>query len=143
MFPIERITDPDGVDTAAIAALVANGSRPILQFSKPGFSDGTLDTVNALCEPFGDALDVRFFGFYGDVFDCRVLRRLPAVSSLLVDCLHEASHVDEVVQLTKLRRLSLGIYLCDANAILTASNLRGLRELTIGSTKRPSVNAPL
>ncbi len=129
------MTDPDSVDTAAIAALVANGSRPILQFSKPGFSDGTLETVNALCERFGDALDVRFFGFYGDVFDCRVLRRLPAVSSLLVDCLHEASHVDEVVRLTKLRRLSLGIDLFDADAILAAPGLRGLRELSVGPTK--------
>jgi hypothetical protein len=140
LLPIERITDPATLDTANIAALVSNGSRPILQFSKPGFSDRTLDTVNGLCEQFGDALDVRFFGFYGEIFDCRVLRRLPAVSSLALDCLNEASHVDEVAHLPHLRRLSLGIYLMQAHAILAAPNLRGLRELSLGSTKTSRVD---
>jgi hypothetical protein len=135
MVRLERITDPEAIDPATIEALASRGIRPVLQFSKPGVSDRVLDDVNSLCERLGDRLDVRFYGFYFAAFDCRALQRLPAVSSLLIDCLEDASHIEELTKLTRLRRLSLGIDRLGANDILAASNLDGLLELSIGPTQ--------
>ena len=139
MGPIERYDNPAVLDARGIAQLIAKRRRPILQFSKP-VPDSMLREVNALCEEHGDALAVRFYGFYLSAFDARTLRMIPAVASLLLDCLHEVSHVEELGNLARLRSLSLGIDLLDASAILAMPNLRRLKQLSVGDTKKGAID---
>jgi hypothetical protein len=140
----ERLTDPDHLDRDRLDRMVANGVRPILQFSGPETSDAVLDEVNALCAQHGDSVDVRFYGFYSSSFDCRTLRSLPAVSSLLLDCLQHAEHIEELFALKNLKALSLGIHHLDMPSILASPAFKRLERLSVGPTKRGNISlAPL
>ena len=142
MVKFERLTDPTllDLDRDRLDRLVAEGVRPILQFSKAGTPDAVLDAVNALCEQHGDALDVRFYGFYSGSFDCGTLRRLPAVSSLSLDGLQDAEHLEELSALANLKALSLGIYRLDQPMILADPAFTRLERLRVDETKRGNLS---
>jgi hypothetical protein len=129
MARIERYDNPSTLPPN-IEELIAAGDRPIIQFSKPA-SDAVLKDVNALCERHGDALDIRFYGFGSSAFDCRALRKVPAVSALEINCLPDITHVEELQQLGNLRALSLGIDRWDPSTILASPNLVRLRRLSV------------
>jgi hypothetical protein len=139
MARIERYDNPSALDTKGIEALIANGDRPIVQFSR-SVPDAMLRKVNALCQKHGDALEVRFYGFGHAGFDGSTLRKLPAVSALLVDCLRDMTHLEELGNLPRLRSLSLGIEGMNAPTILAMPSLRRLRSLSVGPTTKVAID---
>jgi hypothetical protein len=80
-----RINDPEHIDPELIASAHATGAEVIVQFSKPCYSESMLRQLNPLCEQCSEQLQVRFYGHYGNGFDCRNLRYLPSVRALAVD----------------------------------------------------------
>jgi hypothetical protein len=136
----ERINDPKEISTQLIDRLIAKKGGVVIQFSKPMEETALLREVDALCRKHGDALEVRFYGYYSELFDASVLRHIPNVQNLSLDCLMRTGPLDALFGLTKLTKLSLGIYELRDSAILTKIGIRHLREFSIGETKTTNID---
>ena len=136
----ERINDPDLIDEAHIESKVDEGIRVIIQFVKPPASDTILERLNTLCRKFGSKFEIRFYGFYGDTFDGRLLRRIPDVKVLSVDCLTRAEKFSEVSNLRSLEKLSIGVFELKELDILSSENLFSLKGLCVSETRSSALN---
>jgi protein phosphatase 1 regulatory subunit 7 len=140
----ERIQNPASVERAAIEAKIAEGKHVTLQFDQPCYTAELLRKINNLCGEFGKQLTVRFYGHYGNHFDASVLRSLPDVVSLSVDCLSEAAGLSGLGGLANLRCLSLGICNLDDPDILKSLPLQNLETLAISESLKANFDlAPL
>lgn len=140
----ERITNPSSVERAVIESKIAEGYLVILQFDKPPYSPELLKRINNLCGEFGEKLEVRFYGHYGTHFDASVLRSLPDVAALSIDCLFDVTNLAALNELANLRCLSLGIYNLDDSQILESLQLQNLKKLSIGESLKVNFDlAPL
>lgn len=144
-FGTDRITDPTRLDPALVERRAAEGLSTTIQFSKPGFTPKLLRELDGLCQRFGTALEVRFYGFYhGQAFDAACLAHLPHVQWLSVDCLTAATSLDALSRLAHLRRLSVGILDLDRPDLLAHLPLEQLTELRLCETRKNLLDlAPL
>jgi len=135
-----RIDDPAEIDATSIAAHVSAGSRVIVQYSKPGYCTQHLESLNALARIHKRNLEIRFYGHYSSGFDASVLRSIPDVQSLSVDCLMSASNLNALSCIHELKELSLGVYDLDDKNILTKCDLGSVEDLALGSTRSGSID---
>ena len=139
-----RIQNPERIDAGAIRAAIAGGQEVLVQFNtlaEPGPLLADLDALAATC---GSALTIRIYGYDPKVFDARILRALPHVASLSIDCHRQAIHLEALGELRHLKRLSLGVYELAQADILQLDNLRGLEYLNLGESARNNIDlAPL
>ena len=137
----ERIADPNVLDLASIEKFLAS-SRLVIQFSRASaYDDKILAALDAVCAQSSADLNVRFFGHYGTPFDASVLRLLPNVKSLTIDCMERAESLSVLADLQHLERLVLpDIFEPD---VLSFDNLARLKNLTVGSARAPLDLAPL
>lgn len=136
----ERIQNPSSVERAVIGPKIAEGCHVILQFDDPCYTPELLRKINNLCRELGKDLEVRFYGHYGKRFDASVLRLLPDVAALSVDCLLEATNLPALNDLANLRRLSLGIYRLDDPHILKPLQLQNLERLVVSETAKANID---
>ena len=130
-----RIIDPQRVTARDIQLILDQGSTPIVQFSIPGYSPELLQNLNKLCIEFGTRLELRFYGHYGDKFDAAALTYLPDVRVLSVDCLERISNEDSLSGLSRLERLSFGVYRFNKPDFLKSLPLQHIRELSLSETE--------
>lgn len=123
-----RVQNPGSVDRAVIESEIAAGNQVILQFEKPCYSVELLGKINNLCGELGKDLEVRF---YGHKFNASVLRFLPDVAALSVDCLIEATNLSALSDLANLRHLALGVYKMDDQGFLKSLQLQNLERLAL------------
>lgn len=140
-----RITDPAAISPAEIAAAAASRAWLVVQFSAPGaYSERLLRDLNEACRMADARLQVRFFGHYRSHFDAAVLRHLPEVRNLAVDCLARIANEDEIGKLPKLERLSLGVFELDRPDFLNSLDLARLTRLSLSETRKRNIDlAPL
>lgn len=139
-----RLTNPVSIDAAAAGRLIMAGDLKVIQFDAPPADSTVLAQVNALCREHGAAIQVRFFGFYRAMFDAALLRHLPDVVSLAVDCLSAIDNADVLAQLPRLERLGLGVHEFDQPGFLEMLGLEQLTHLSLGETRKRNVDlAPL
>ena len=117
----------------------------MIQFStRSAYHDDLLADVNGACRRFGSKLHVRFYGHDGGGFDCRILRQLPDVRSLGLDCLMDALHIEELGGLDHLDNLRFGVFEAQVPDLLQTVNLRRLRKLSLAPTRKSNIDlAPL
>lgn len=107
-------------------------------------SDIYLARLDELCARHGSAINVRFYGFYSEVFDARILERLPNIRSLTINCLHDACHLEAIGTLAHLEDLSLGVFELQQKDILSHIAVENLRSLTLEETNTKALDlAPL
>lgn len=126
-----RINNPKSPPDSAIRAIAASGQTPTIQFSAPVYSAELLRAVNRLCIEYGDRLEVRFFGHYGGRFDASVLLNIPDVSWLSIDCLSEIANEHEISKLSRLSRLSFGVFKFDNPQFLEQIEISNLTRLSL------------
>jgi len=131
-----RITDPKRISRAHIDEVLSRGISPTIQFSKRGYSARILKTLNKYCVEYGDKLEVRFYGHYSDAFDAAVLKHLPDVQWLSVDCLLQIENEDAIANLPKLRKLSFGVYDYEKPDFLATVNLSQITRLALTDNKK-------
>jgi protein phosphatase 1 regulatory subunit 7 len=131
-----RITDVTKVDKRLVDRILAAGKTPTWQFSERCYSKATLSKIDKLCKEYGSKLEVRFYGHYSEGFDASVLKHLPNVSWLSVDCLHNVTNLSALSELPGIQKLSLGIYLLDDPHVLGKLKLAKLEMLSIEATKK-------
>jgi hypothetical protein len=128
---IEHRVDGD-TDPTAIAELLMNGERVIVQFGTAKYTKKTLEPFDRLAKQFGLALQIRFFGHYGSSFDFRPLLHLPHVANLSIDALDEAINFEVLRELECLRALNVGVYIGTPDDLLSYPSLRRLQRLVLG-----------
>lgn len=141
---IGRINNPERLSEKKVLSAQGAWGLPTIQFSKRGQTKGLLKSVNALCKIFGGNLPVRFYGHYQDGFDAAILKDLPDVKWLLLDCLQNIENPEHIFQLRKLKKLSFGVYNFENPDFLSELKLQNLEQLAVGETKKRNIDlAPL
>lgn len=136
----ERITDPKKISKTEIQTMLNAEKNPIIQFSKNCYSTSLLKKIDYLCEIFGDQLKIRFYGHCSGEFDANVLRYLPNVKNLSLDCLLHIENHEEVGKLENLNSLSFGVYYFDDKQFLSKLDLNSLKSLMIGENHKRNIN---
>ncbi len=137
---IERINNPVSIDKNLIKAELESNKHVIVQFSGKVHDDAIFNDLNELCQNYNKNFGIRFYGYYGDTFDCAILNKIPYVKCLYIDCLQKADNISVITELQHLQKLHIGIFELQDTEILGAENLAGLKELTISSTKTKGLN---
>ena len=138
------IHNPDRIDASAINAAVAAGRQVLVQFDTLGEPEPLLPALDRLAATHGTALTIRIYGYDPRVFDARMLRALPHVASLAIDCHRNALHLETLGELRHLRRLDLGVYELAQTDILQLDKLHDLEYLHLGESAKNNVDlAPL
>lgn len=132
----------DAVEIPNPESLITQGKfrLPTIQFSKPGYGPKQLKMVNALCRYFKEKLEVRFYGHYGQGFDANMLKYIPDVQWLSIDCLEDIRNVNSLYELEAIRRFSFGVHNFEDSEFLANLPLTGLEELSLGDTKKNNLN---
>lgn len=138
------IQNPEHIDATAIRAAIADGKQVLVQFNTLAEPEPLLADLDALAATCGTALTIRIYGYDPRVFDTRILRALPHVASLSIDCHRNALYLETLGELRHLKRLSLGVYELAQADILQLENLRGLEHLHLGESAKDNIDlAPL
>ena len=138
------LQNPLQLDAAEIGAAIAAGRQVLVQFDTLGEPEPLLPELDALAAMHGAALTIRIYGYDPRVFDTRILRALPHVASLSIDCHRNALHLETLGELRHLKRLGLGVYELAQTDILQLENLHGLAYLHLGETAKNNIDlAPL
>ena len=141
-----RVHDPKAIDQEMIAQTLASGrERVVIQFSRrSSYDSALLKDLNAACERFGARLQVRFFMHGWKVFDCGVLRKLPAVRSLQMDTLLNVTDLQALDELQFLEEFGFGAFEADVPRLLEMKALQGLKKLLLIAEKKSNIDlAPL
>ena len=93
--------------------------------------DAYIQRINSLCARYETALEVRFYGHYGETFDGRTLRRFPETRSLVVNSLESAVHLEEIAGLSHLSHLGLGVRSMKDRGLLRALPVAQLEYLAL------------
>ena len=134
----ERFTDP--AEFFVVQAALEAGRSVTVQFSSSRHSTDSLREVNRLAKLFNSALEVRFYGHYGEVFNFNVLSNLRDVSNFSADCLDVARNFEQLAEMPVLKRLRLGIHHNTPPDLLAYKNLRNLEVLKLGPTKSSNLD---
>ena len=138
------LQNPERIDAGAIRAAIASGQQVLVQFNTLAEPEPLLADLDALAATCGTALTIRIYGYDPRVFDTRILRALPHVASLSIDCHRNALYLEALGELRHLKRLSLGVYELAQADILQLENLRGLEHLHLGESAKDHIDlAPL
>lgn len=140
MKPFIRIDNPNQIDAILIEREIGLGKEVIIQFSDVTYTSGMLNDINELCLKCDENLCIRFYGHYSKVFDCKILRKIPDVKCLLLDCLTSVKNLHVVTELANLEVLAIGIFELEETELLGSDNFRKLKGLTVGETKSKSFN---
>ncbi|MBS7563807.1 hypothetical protein KHS38_05275 [Mucilaginibacter sp. Bleaf8] len=140
MQPQIRIDSPATISEKEIEQHLSKGEQVIIQFVAKDYTGKILDKLNELCAKYDDNFRIRFYGHYGDSFDCNVVNHLPNVKALAVDCLIKAHNIEAITRLTNLQRLTVGIYEIKETELLSAENLQQVKELFLIDTKTKAFN---
>lgn len=133
-FPT-RVGDLTEADLPAVEARLEAGERFVLQYGSQSYTPSTLAAIDSLCARFKDALEVRFYRHHESGFDATVLRKLPRVVHLTLDCMDEAAHIEVLQELHHLRHLVLSIERLEDLQLLRHPNLRDLRSLSLACVR--------
>lgn len=140
MKPFIRIDNPNQIDTILVERELGFGKEVIIQFSDVTYTSEILNDINELCSKCDENLCIRFYGHYSKAFDCKLLRKIPGVKCLYLDCLTSAKNLHIVTELANLEVLAIGILELKEIELLSSGNFRNLKGLTVGETKTKSFN---
>jgi uncharacterized protein (DUF2344 family) len=85
MQPQKRITNPVSIDEVLIEQELKEGKQVTVQFSAKEYNEHLLAHINQLCLKHDDNFVIRFYGHYGQSFDCGVVSSIPNVKALSID----------------------------------------------------------
>lgn len=126
----KRITDPTDLDDAK--AFLAKGDSVIVQFSGPSCTNQLLKKLDEIALHYGNQLNIRFYGHHQSTFDFNVLKLIPNVSNLSVNCISKAVNFRVLQEMTNLNRLYIGVDNGLPSDLLSFQNLFSLEVLDVG-----------
>jgi len=101
---------PSEAELTELAKARGIENLPRIQFSQDiYYTQDTLKALNRLCQAFGKHLNVRFYTHSKGGFDASVLKALPDVRSLSIDCIEHINNPDEIFKLAHLQAFGFGV----------------------------------
>lgn len=140
-----RLNDPTALTLATVTKGLAQRGTCVVQFSRPeAYTPTLLADIDAICAQVPDTLQVRFYGHYGTAFDAAILRHLPHVKNLSLDCLMRIENETTLGSLAHLRKLTFGVFEYDRPELLAGLDLSRLTALGVLETRKRNIDlAPL
>jgi len=125
-----------------VKKLAKDKDLKVLQTAEP-IHEATLIRLNEALYSERPDVQFRVYGFYSSPCDLKFLSLMSNVQNLSADCLHNASGIEAIVSLPRLKRLGIGIWnLEDLTFLSDVSD--EIESLFIGTTKSKKPNlAPL
>jgi hypothetical protein len=139
------VENPQFLTLSEVGEALSHCGKLVIQFSRPdAYSPDLLRRLNEICGQLPGTLKVRFYGHYGTIFDAAILRHLPAVKNLSLDCLSDIENEDAIANLSQLRSLTFGVFEYSRPDILNRLDLSALTALSLlENRKRDFDLAPL
>jgi hypothetical protein len=132
--------DPINIDRERIAHSAASGRLSQIQFWEPSYTPALLEQVDELCREYGHLLQVRFWNHRKSVFDAGILRHIPSVQNLAVDCMDDIQNEGQIAKLQHLRRLSFQVQSFDHPQFLSTLNIDNLEVLQLMDTRKSNLD---
>jgi hypothetical protein len=126
------VLNPDD-SPRTIRMLVADPRIKVLQFAKP-LSPGLFEVLNEEFFATRPEVELRAYGFYGEVCDLSFCRLMSNVERFRADCLHDALGIEHICKMARLRLLGIGIWNLESFSFLEDVT-DGLQEITLTQTK--------
>ncbi len=101
---------------------------------------GIKTSVLSVCQNSNENLCIRFYGHHKTGFDCSILRKLPNVKSLLLNCLQSVKNFHELKNLKNLEKLNIGVHGLDETEFLSWENLKSISYLCLVGTRKNNFN---
>ena len=144
-MPAYTFLDPDRVEFSDplsaddLSRLVAYPKIRVLQCSRP-VKESTWRLLNSEFFPVRPDVQLRLYGFYGEVCDLSFVTRMVNVRHFAAECLLNAIGVEHVAEMPDLQSLDIGIYNLDSFDFLwhTSPALTGLL-LAATRSKKPDL----
>ncbi len=140
MIQFHRIDNPTNIDNSLVESALKLGKEVIIQFVEATYTDKILADINKLCLNSDENLCIRFYGHYSKSFDCNILRKIPNVKNISIDCLQKADNINALTELLNLKSLGLGIFELQDTEILNTENFKDLSALMISDTRTKAFN---
>ncbi|MFM6931339.1 MAG: hypothetical protein ACKOUT_03745 [Novosphingobium sp.] len=132
-----RVTNPASLTVKQLLKACEERKKLIVQFSDPrACTPANLRVLNEACSTVGARLQVRFYGHYQSAFDAALLRSLPEVRDLAVDCLSAIENASAIYDLTMLEAFSFGVFNFDQPDFLDRIKTDHLRQLTLTANRK-------
>jgi protein phosphatase 1 regulatory subunit 7 len=135
-----QLNDPVQIDRAEIEKELNSDKNVWIQFSKKVYSEEMLFVINELCGLSDTSLNIRFYGHYFEIFDCRVLEQIPLVKSLSVDSCLSVRNLEVLTTLGHLEKLCIGVYDLKETEILNSGNFKNITDLQFDHTNTKALN---
>jgi hypothetical protein len=132
--------NPVNIDLETIAETTASGLMSQIQFWEPNYTPALLEQIDGLCREYGHLLQVRFWGHMKSVFDAGILRHIPSVQNLAVDCMDDIQNDGQFAKLEHLRRLSFQVQNFDHPQFLSTLNIDNLEVLQLMDTRKSNLD---
>ena len=129
----DRIEFSDSLSEKEIRGLVSNQDISVLQTNSPVDVE-SWKRINNYLIPARPEIEIRIYGHYSSECDLSIVKNIPDVQNLSVDCLMSASNIDTISQLQNLKSLSIGVYNLESLEFLKGVP-SSLKKLFIGATK--------
>lgn len=136
-----RIDFLKSLTSKEIDSLIHDNQIKVLQTVGPVARETWRLINQTLCVVRPD-VEIRAYGFYGELCDLSFVRDLPNVQRFAVDCLMDVEGVEHLSSLPNLKHLSVGIYHLKSFEFLDGLAASGLESLSLGATKskKPSLS---
>jgi hypothetical protein len=128
------------INQRRVAESAATGRTTRIQFSEPSHNPALLEQIDGLCRVHGHRVEVRFFGHRKNVFDAGILKYLPSVQSLSIDCMDDIENESQIAKLEHLRRFSFQVQNLDRPQFLSTLNTDSLEVLTLMGTRKNNLD---
>jgi hypothetical protein len=131
------IQNQEVIDEQVVKDRLMDHDEVKIQFSKPVYTQKTLEQIDELASVCGPNLLVRF---YDDGFDCDNFQKIPHVKALSIDCVQRVKNIHKLKDLNCLTKIGIGISELEDMELLAFDNLKKVDRLSILDTKSKAFN---
>lgn len=136
-----RLNNPTSIASIEISGKLTERGKLTIQFDNPdAYPISLLQILNDICRQSTDQLEVRFYGHYKTGFDAAILRELPDVKNLSLDCLLTIRNEDMISNLGNLSKLHFGVFEIDRPEFLNSLDLSALTSIILGENRKRNLN---
>ena len=136
----DRINNPANITEQEVDAILSHGITPVIQFSENCYPPSLLKKIDSLCKNYGENLEIRFYGHYGEAFNASALCLLPNVRNLSVDCLDRVENPEMIGKLQNLKSFSFDIGNLDDREFLSKLHLESMTKICIGENHKKNID---
>jgi hypothetical protein len=130
-----------GIEKRELKKLASNKKVQFIQFASP-LTTKEIELLENIVFSERPDISLRVYGHYSEKCDLSFIKRIPSLKKFSADCLLDATGIENVIELSNLEELGVGIYNLDNFDFLDQIN-PNLKELYLHRTKskKPKISS--